>query len=47
MADFTQRGGKLRVFNLIDEYTRECHCIHAERSIKAADVLRLLQETIE
>ena len=47
MADFTQRGGKLRVFNLIDEAPRECHCIHPERSIKAADVLRLLQEAIE
>jgi putative transposase len=47
VADFTQRGGKLRVFNLIDEFTRECHCIHADRSIKAADVLRLLQEAIE
>ncbi len=22
MSDYTQRGGKLRVFNLIDEYTR-------------------------
>ena len=46
IADFTERGGKLRVFNLIDEYTRECHCIHADRSIKATDVLRLLQEAI-
>ena len=45
--DFTQRGGKLRVFNLIDECTRECHCIHADRSITAADVLWLLQEAIE
>ena len=46
IADFTQRGGKLRVFNLIDEYTRECHCIHADRCIKAADVLGLLKEAI-
>ena len=44
--DYTQRGGKLRVFNLIDEYTRECHCIHADRTIKAADVLAVLQEAI-
>jgi putative transposase len=47
VADFTQRGGKLRVFNLIDEFTRECHCIHADRSITAADVLQLLQEAVE
>ena len=47
VADFTQRDGKLRVFNLIDECIRECHCIHADRSIKATDVLQLLHEAIE
>ena len=36
VSDHTERGGKLRAFNLIDEYTRECHCIHADRAIKAA-----------
>lgn len=46
VSDYTQRGGKVRVFNLIDEYTRECHCIHADRAIKAADVLKVLQEVI-
>ena len=46
IAEFTQRGGKLRLFNLIDEYTRECHRIHADRCIKAADLLRLLKEAI-
>ncbi len=46
VSDYTERGGKLRTFNLIDEYTRECHCIHADRAIKAADVLALLQEAI-
>jgi transposase InsO family protein len=47
VSDYTQRGGKLRAFNLIDEYTRECHCIHADRAIRAADVLGLLQDAIE
>ncbi len=46
VSDYTQRGGKLRVFNLIDEHTRECHCIHADRAIKAEDVLVVLQEAI-
>ena len=46
VSDYTERGGKLRTFNLIDEYTRECHCIHADRAIKATDVLALLQEAI-
>ncbi|WP_309400606.1 IS3 family transposase [Cerasicoccus maritimus] len=46
MSDYTQRGGKLRVFNLIDEYTRECHCIHSDRAIKSEDVLTLLKDAI-
>ncbi len=47
VSDYTQRGGSLRAFNLIDEFTRECHCIHADRTIKAADVLAVLQDAIE
>ncbi|PTY00726.1 IS3 family transposase [Spartobacteria bacterium LR76] len=46
MSDYTQRGGKLRVFNLIDEYTRECHRIDADRAIRATDVLEILAEAI-
>ena len=46
VSDYTQRGGKLRVFSIIDEYTRECHVLHADRAIKAADVLVLLQRMI-
>ena len=34
------------MFNLIDESTGECHCIHADRCLKAAEVLRLLKEAI-
>ncbi len=47
VSDYTVRGGKLRVFNLIDEFTKECHCIHSDRAIKATDVLTVLQEAIE
>jgi len=46
VSDYTERGGRLRTFNLIDEYTRECHSIHADRTIKAEDVLGVLQEAI-
>lgn len=46
VSDYTERGGRLRTFNLIDEYTRECHRIHADRTIKAEDVLGALQEAI-
>ena len=47
VSDYTERGGRLRTFNLIDEYTGECHCIHADRTIKAEDVLGVLAEAIE
>lgn len=47
VSDYTERGGKLRVFNLIDEFTKECHCIHSDRAIKATDVLRVLEEAIK
>ena len=33
--DTTMRGGKLRMLNVIDEYTRECLCIHVDRRINA------------
>jgi transposase InsO family protein len=46
VSDYTERGGRLRTFNLIDEYTRQCHCIHADRQIRAEDVLKVLQEAI-
>ena len=47
VSDYTVRGGKLRVFNLIDEFTKECHCIHSDRAIKAVDVLSVLEEAIK
>lgn len=47
VSDYTERGGAVRTFNLIDEYTRECHCIWANRAIKSEDVLRALQSAIE
>lgn len=46
VSDHTQRGGALKVFNLIDEYTRECHAIHTARELKSADVLAVLQRAI-
>jgi len=43
VSDYTERGGRLRAFNLIDEYTGECHCIHVDRTLKAEAVLQVLQ----
>jgi len=46
VADYTQRGGELRVLTLIDEFTRECNALHADRSITAAQLLKVLAEYI-
>ena len=47
VSDHTVLGGKLRIFNLIDEFSKECHCIHSDRAIKATDVLSILEEAIK
>lgn len=47
VSDYTQRGGSLRLLNIVDEYTRECHCIHADRTLKATDVLDCLADAID
>ena len=36
------RGGKIRILNVIDEYSRECLGVLVKRSIKASDVEGLL-----
>lgn len=46
VSHYTERGGRLRTFNLIDEDTRERHRIHADRTIKAEDVLGVLPTVI-
>ena len=42
IADATVRGGALRMLTILDEYTRECHVLRAERALRAADVLAWL-----
>src|ERR1035437_10282757 len=44
IADTTVRGGVLRMLTILDEYTRECHVLRAERALRAADVLEWLQK---
>ena len=46
IADATVRGGALKLLTILDEYTRECHVLWAERALKAADVLAWLQRAI-
>ena len=42
VEDRTERGGKLRILVIIDEYTRECLAILVARKIKTQDVIDLL-----
>ncbi len=43
LEDRTQRGGKLRMLVIIDEYTRECLAIRVARSIPASVVVEALE----
>lgn len=47
MYDYTQRGGAIKVFNVIDEYTRECHVIHIDRALRSEDVRNVMVDMIE
>jgi len=44
--DTTMRGGTLRMLNILDEYTRECLCIHVDRRINARKVRRIVSALI-
>jgi len=41
------RGGALRMLTLLDEHTRECHVLRADRALRAADVLEWLKKAIQ
>lgn len=45
--DTTVRGGKLRMLNVMDEYTRECLCIYVARRINAKKVREVLSDLID
>jgi putative transposase len=47
IADATVRGGALRMLTILDEYTRECHVLRADRTLRASDVLVWLGKAIE
>ena len=42
----TANGGSFRILTLIDEHTRQCLAMHAERSIRAVDVITVLEMAI-
>jgi putative transposase len=43
VEDRTERGAKLRILVIIDEYTRECLALRVERSIPASVVIEVLE----
>jgi len=46
IADATVRGGTLRMLTILDEHTRECHVLRADRALRSQDVLAWLQKAI-
>ena len=44
--DTTIRGGRLRMLTIIDEYTRECLCIHVARRMNARKVKQIIARLI-
>ena len=47
IADATVRGGALRMLTILDEHTRECHVLRADRALRSDDVLTWLQSAME
>src|SRR6516165_105069 len=46
IADWTVRGGALRMLTILDEHTRECHVLRADRALRSQDVLEWLKKAI-
>lgn len=47
MADQTENGSNFRILTLLDEHTRECLAMHAAWSIRAVDVISVVEAAIE
>ena len=45
--DRTVRGGAIKTLTVIDEYTRECHCLKVDRTIKAEGVIEAVSKLID
>jgi putative transposase len=43
VEDQTERGSRFRVLTLLDEHTRECLAVHAAWSIRAVDVITVVE----
>jgi transposase InsO family protein len=47
VSDQTANGSQFRILTLIDEHTRECLATHAGWSIRAVDVITIIEAAIE
>jgi transposase InsO family protein len=43
VEDRTEKGGKLRILSILDEYTRECLSLRVDRSLSSTRVLECLE----
>ena len=46
IADATVRGGALRMLTILDEFTRECHVLRADRALRSGEVISLVKGAI-
>ena len=46
ICDATTRGGAIGMLTILDEYTRECHVLRADRALKSGDVLEWMGKAI-
>ncbi len=46
IADATVRGGAIRMLTVLDEHTRECHVLRANRALRSGDVIELVSSAI-
>lgn len=47
VEDQTENGSRFRVLTLIDEYTRRCLAVHVNRSIRAVDVMTVVEAAFQ
>ena len=47
VEDQTERGTRFRVLTLLDEFTRECLAVHVAWSIRAVDVITVVEAEME
>lgn len=47
VEDQTERGTRFRVLTLLDEYTRECLAVHVDWSIRAVDVITIVEAAMQ